>query len=228
MAITVSQLIASPADPGPYRGLCSICGISGSGQYDRNDILDKTSANLTAIFDMNQSTICRFCVGVWREPKKFHRAIYADPEGLIFPVISRDSATEDRPVWSDIVRMMPVDQPRVMILTTDPKKRTWPMARVSQGDLCAIYTHDPSRGISGNIWVSIEEMRRVLNVIERAYEAGFSKPAISTSLYTSHKQATIVGLEQTRQMEHQLAWTRTKAEFIPSLIIAQKGNNEPT
>jgi hypothetical protein len=102
------------------------------------------------------------------------------------------------------------------------------MARVSQGDLCAIYTHDPSRGISGNIWVSIEEMRRVLNVIERAYEAGFSKPAISTSLYTSHKQSTIVGLEQTRQMEHQLAWTRTKAEFIPSLIIAQKGNNEPT
>lgn len=228
MTYTVSQLIGASAEPGAYHGMCSICGVIGPGQYDRDEILDKTSANLTAIFDMNQRTICRYCVGVWKEPKKYHRAIYADPDGLCFPVISRESVTDDRPAWSDLIRIVPIDLPRVIILTTDPKKRTWPLARVSQGDLCAIYTHDPSRGVSGNIWVSLIELRRILNAIERAYDAGFSKPAISTSLYTSHKQASVVGLDVTRQMENELTGTRTKAEFIPALIIAQKGTNEPT
>jgi hypothetical protein len=71
----------------------SICGTSDDGQYSRNELLDKTSANLTSIFNMLSPVICRYCVAVWREPKTYYRAVYADPAGVLFPVISRDSVT---------------------------------------------------------------------------------------------------------------------------------------
>lgn len=225
---TVSSLINVSAPPGDKSGICSVCGYDGNGQYERQEILDKTSANLTAIFDMNHTTICHYCVGVWKEPKKLHRAIYADPDRVVFPVISTESATDDRPTWSSLIRHIPIDSPRIVILTTDPKKRVWPLAKVSNGQLCAIYTHDPSRGISGNVWVIINELRAALDLIEQAYSLGFSKPAIASSLYTSHKTISTVGLEPTRQLEDQLRALRPKSEFNPALIMAQKGNDEPT
>ena len=215
------------APAGVESGICSICGTTGNDHYLRNDILDKTSANLTSIFDMLSPVMCRHCVAVWREPKKFHRAVYADSRVVLFPVISRDSVTDERPLWADVLRSMPVDQYRVIILTTDPKKRTWPLARVSRGDRCTLYLHDPSRGISGNVHLSITRWRETLAVIEEAYTAGFAKPAISTSLYTSHKTATVFGLDRTRQLESALSALRTTPEFQPALIIAQKGLDEP-
>lgn len=226
MTNTVSRLMFPDAPAGTESGICSICGITDEGQYLRNDILDKTSANLTSIFDMLSPVMCRYCVAVWREPKKYHRAVYADSRAVLFPVISRDSVTDERPLWADVLRAMPNNEYRVVILTTDPKKRTWPLARVSCGDRCTIYLHDPSRGISGNIHLSLERWRKTLSVIESAYNAGFAKPAISTSLYTSHKTATVIGLDRTREMESALAPLRTTPEFQPALIIAQKGIDE--
>jgi hypothetical protein len=60
----------------------------------------------------------------------------------------------------------------VIILTTDPKKRTWPLARVGRGDRCTIFLHDPSRGISGNVQLSLDRWRETLAVIESAYDVG--------------------------------------------------------
>lgn len=222
MVITVSRLMFPVAPDGELSGVCSVCGLEGPGQYDRNEILDKTSANLSAIFAMNHPTMCQHCVAIWREPKKYHRAVYADPHGITFPVISRDSATTDRPTWSDLIRRIPADRPRVLVLTTDPKKRIWPLARVSQGDTCCIYLHDPSRGISGNLWVSLQALVNALALIENAYNLGFSKPAIAESLYSSHKVANLVGLAETQALENRLGDLRGKSEFIPALIIAQK------
>lgn len=108
------------------------------------------------------------------------------------------------------------------MLTTDPKKRVWPLARVSQGDMCCVYLHDPSRGISGNVWVSLQALIEALDIIESAYNAGFSKPAIAESLYSSHKIANLVGLAETKALENCLGDLRGKSEFIPALIIAQK------
>jgi len=226
MIYTVSRLMFPDAPAGNENGICSICGTSDDGQYLRNELLDKTSANLTSIFNMLSPVICRYCVAVWREPKKYHRAVYADPAGVLFPVISRDSVTEDRPLWADVIRAMPANEYRVIILTTDPKKRTWPLARVSRGDRCTIFLHDPSRGISGNVQLSLDRWRETLAVIESAYDVGFAKPAIATSLYTSHKIATVVGIDRTRQMEQTLAGLRSLPEFSPALIIAQKGSDE--
>lgn len=217
---SVSRLMRPDPLPGSYSGHCSLCGLTGDGQFLRDDILEKTTANLTALFDLNRSTMCAHCVAVWREPKKWHRGVYATADGVQFPVISRESATEDRPVWSDVLRAI-TDLSRVLILTTDPKKRVWPLARASSGQTACIYVHDPSRGISGNYWVNIPALTRALGIIETAYTAGFSKEAIQCSLFQS-KTSQTYGLIATRALESEIAALRSSAEFIPALIAAQK------
>lgn len=223
-AYSISMLIFPDAPAGNHAGLCAICGTLDNGCWPRNDILDKTSANLTAIFDLNQDLVCRHCCAIWREPKKYHRAIYADTTQVLFPVISRESATDTRPVWSDLIAAGLNDGPRVMVLTTDPKKRVWPFARVSHGDTAVIYVHDPSRGVSGNVAVSVARLRQALAAIETAYVAGFPKPVIEASLWSSPRTVTQVGLPEARRLEAALINLRDTPEFIPALIAAQKGD----
>lgn len=222
--LTLSKLCQPDALPGELSGRCSICGIREDGMYSREWLLDKTSANLTAIFDLTEDTVCRYCTAVWREPKKWHRAIYASPRGVIFPVISVESVTDDRPTWSQVFRQIPIDEPRALVLTTDPKKRVWPFARASTGRSASIYVHDPSRGISANRLIDLPTLRSTLDLIEDLYTLGFSKPAISESLFTApFKHIQTIGLARVGELQEQLAAVRRSPEFIPALLAAQKG-----
>jgi hypothetical protein len=222
MELTTSRLIYPDAPSGLLSGYCSICGQYDITHFHRNDLLTPTSANLTSIFDFHHEHVCRFCSAIWREPKKYHRAIYADHESVLFPVISAETASSERPLWADVIRQMPTDRERVIVLTTDPKKRVWPFARISSGNVACIYLHDPSRGVSGNTWVEIARLRECLVIIEEAYELGFSKPAIEESLFTSYKQLQAVGLATTTRMEKAISSYRATPEFLPALIVAQR------
>ena len=228
MNVTIARLIYPDAPSGSLSGYCSICGDYGDTHYHRNDLLTPTSANLTSIFDFHHPHVCRFCSSIWREPKKYHRAILATPEQVLFPVISSESATDERPTWGRAIRALRRDVPRVMILTTDPKKRVWPFARISQGPTAWIYVHDPSRGLSQNVTIDLDRQLAALGLIEQAYDAGFSKPAIEQSLYSSHKQVQAVGIQATSILERDLAAIRGSAEFITALIMAQKTERAST
>lgn len=225
MRLSVSRiLIETPVERGTQAGACGICGIHSTDAYHRNEILDKTSANLTAIFELNDEWICAHCAEVWRKPKYWHRAICARPGNVLFPVISTESATDDRPTWSSLIRDLLDDlqTPRVLVLTTDPKKRVWPMAKISQGRLASIYIHDTSRGVSGNYTVSLPDLLDCLDLIEHAYTSGFSKPVIGRSLYDSPATVRELGLTTVNELERAIAHHRSSPHFVPALIMAQK------
>ena len=225
MRLTVSNiLIETPVERGTQAGACGICGIHATDAYHRNEILDKTSANLTAIFELNDEWICAHCAEVWRKPKYWHRAICARPGRVVFPVISTESVTEDRPTWSALIRELLDDlqTPRVLVLTTDPKKRVWPMAKVSQGRVASIYIHDTSRGVSSNYVVDLPTLVECLDLIEHAYTSGFSKPVIDRSLYDSPATVRELGLDVTHALERELKQHRTHPHFLAALIMAQK------
>lgn len=228
MNVTIARLIYPDAPSGSLSGYCSICGDYGDTHYHRNDLLTPTSANLTSIFDFHHPHVCRFCSSIWREPKKYHRAILATPEQVLFPVISNESATEERPTWGRAIRALRRDVPRVMILTTDPKKRVWPFARISQGVMAWVYVHDPSRGMSQNMLINLDQQLIALDLIERAYNAGFSKPSIEQNLYSNYKQVQAIGIQAASILERELAAIRGSAEFITALIMAQKTEGAST
>ena len=225
MRLSTSKiLIETPVEWGTHEGACGICGIHSTGAYHRNEILEKTSSNLTAIFELNDEWICAWCAEVWRKPKHWHRAICARPSNVLFPVISTESATDDRPTWSSLIRDLidDIEAPRVLVLTTDPKKRVWPMAKVSQGRLASVYIHDTSRGVSGNYIVSLPDLVDCLDLIEHAYTSGFSKPVIGRSLYDSPATVRELGLATVNQLERAIARHRPLPHFLPALIMAQK------
>lgn len=223
----ISHFIYPDAPPGSESGVCALCGYEGSGQYRRDDVLDILTSNVTAIFELRYDHICGPCYGLWSKPKHWHRGILATPGQAVFPVISNESATEERPTWSQAFRSLQPEQPRAIILTTDPKKRVWPFARVSSGPVCSIYIHDPSRGISENSSATIPRLRQALNLVEQAYSFGFSKPFIARSLIGCQKAILQIGLDAALALEHRLSAIRNEPEFLPALIVAQKEANEP-
>jgi hypothetical protein len=216
----ISHFILPDAPKGTEHGICAVCGFYGDGQYLRDKVLDITTSNVTAIFELRYDHICAPCFGLWSKPKYWHRGILATTDNILFPVISEESKTEDRPTWSTALRSLG-NGPRAAVLTTDPKKRVWPFARVSAGSNISLYIHDPSRGISENRLLTLSTLYSALDLIEDVYSLGFSKSQIASSLLTSQHNKRLE-LNKLLNLEARLQQIRALPEFVPALIIAQK------
>ena len=226
----ISHFLAPDAPPGPDTGRCGVCGIAGEGLYPRRDILDVSGSNITTLFPHNTPHMCRHCVALWRVPKHWHRGIFATEAITYFPLIAdSEYRSPDRPLWRALLSTP--DQwraaPCVAVLTTDAKKRVWPHARVSCGERLLLYLHDPSRGVSGNRWVTWTVLADTLALVEQAYGLGAAKAQIATTLYTpalfkAHGLATL------QRLECRLVVARCVPEFLPALIVAQHPAEVPT
>lgn len=233
MPYTSTLLVPHPDNRGSESGQCSLvnCGYMGNDLFDRNTVLQSLTSNVTAALTLSSDLICPHCCEAWNAGTKgpakvFNRAFLATAERVLFPVISAESETPERPTWADALRYLDVSLPRVALLTTDPKKRIWPFTRVSSGDCCWIYLHDPTRGISGNRVVSLAKLRRILNLVESVYADGFSKSQIERSLYLAQPLIQKLGLSAAFRLETALAEHRNAPEFLPALLVAQRPQKE--
>lgn len=222
----ISEFVFPEAPLGPVTdGQCGVCGIQGQTGFFRNELLDVSSSNTTVLFPFNTQFICRYCVGMWKEPKKWHRSVFALPGKVQFPVISSDSEAQDRPTWSSVFRMLADTDPgipRVLVCTTDPKKRVWPRARVSSGPYAQIYIHDPSGAVSDNRTVLIRDLASCLALVEYIYSQGFTKEHIRKNLLSYQKLCLNIGYIQASRLENLLSFWRPRPEFYPAVLVAQK------
>lgn len=222
--IPISHFLVPDAPPGPATGCCGVCGTTGTGMYPRTQILDSSGSNITILFPHNTPYMCRHCVALWRMPKRWHRGIFASAETTYFPLIAdSEHRSAERPLWRDLFASPTrwADIPRVAVLTTDAKKRVWPHARVSQGAQLLLYIHDPSRGVSGNRWVTWQALAATLTLVEEASALGAVKGQIAETLYTP-ALLKAHGLATLKQLESALMPARRQPEFLPALIVAQK------
>jgi len=144
-----------------------------------------------------------------------------------YPLISRESAAKQgRPCWRDLVREVWPErqgQRMLMLLTTDPKKRLWPLAEVGPlGAHTPVYLYAP--GTASTVWCDWARMLLAMDLIEQVYALGFSKRAIAISLWQQYKASTEVGMVATRELEEGIAAIRQRPEFALALLIAQKGD----
>lgn len=220
----VSHLIVSQPRPGIHAGRCMVCGCDSKQQHARTDVLQKTSANITTLCPFNTDTMCEYCVVMWEcgRVNPYNRSILATPGSILFPIISANEAVTDaaRPTWATALRRLDPTLPRVMVLTSDFKKRIWPRARVSQGDRLDILLHETGRGISNIVACSLERLLATLTIVEQIYALGFSKTSIEQGLFSVPKQVQKVGFTQTLEFEYQLQELRKTPELLPASIIA--------
>lgn len=223
---SVSRLIIQDPNCGAHAGVCGVCGEYSEQAWPRNEILQKTTSNITVTFPHNTDAMCEYCVVMWDggRSNKWNRGLLAVPGMTYFPLIAENAElqTEERPTWVQALRTLDPDSPRVCVLNTDFKKRVWPRAKISHGDHLSMLIHDTSRSISDNRSLSLKLLLDVLAFIEDVYTLGFSKTAIETSLMGIQKQVKVVGFAQTAKLESQLCELRRLQEFTPAVMVAQK------
>ncbi len=160
------------------------------------------------------------------------RSIVAFEDGAAWlPLINAQSAAEQgRPCWRDLVRQIwpeRAGQLMLAILTTDTKKRLWIRARVGAlGSQTQLYYYDSKTCGNESLTINWPEMLACLDLVETAYNLGFPKEVIASSLYIASKIMLTVGYRLTRELDRELAPWRTRPEFRPALLIAQKQPKE--
>lgn len=143
------------------------------------------------------------------------------------PYIAAESATEERPCWSQVVREVwpaRAGQQCLCIVASDYKKRVWPRATLGLlGESTPVFLLDQERFIMQNLLINWERLLAVLNLVEDVYNYGFNKQAIQQGLYMDYQ--AFVGAPLAQSWERALAGLRPTAEFKISILIAQKGES---
>lgn len=224
--MTTARFIVTEPRLGQHSGTCGVCGQPSDQAWARTEILQKTTSNTTVTFPFNTDAICEYCVVMWEcgRANPWNRGLLAIPGRVWFPLIAENAeiSSPDRPTWANALRSLNPALPRVVVLTTDFKKRVWPRARISQGDTLSLLLHDTSRGISDNRDCSLSKLLSVLDFVEEVYTLGFSKASIESGLFSVQKQVAKVGWAKTAELEKQLQALRKLPELVPATLIAQK------
>lgn len=149
--------------------------------------------------------------------------LLATPHNGNKPMVSRETAIKsNRPCWMDIVNMIEIGTPTVAVFSIDTKRRLWLSAQMGiVGDNWRVFLHDKS--VSKNITVSIDQLRRCLQLLEKIYVCGFSKNHMSSSLYDySVIKKQNLSFKEVSKLENKLAPWRTTDEFLLAKFIVQK------
>lgn len=181
--------------------------------------------------------VCPTCAGVFKaqvpsDDYRMGRAWIAFAGGPAYdPLLSRESAADkERPCWADVLRAVwPAQRGKacVILLTTDGKRRIWPGARAGAlGERTPIYYHNnkASMGVTGSrvLTVSWPALLECLDLVERAYAAGFAKTVIRDGILSQFAAAQALGMRESISLERELAPWRERPEFAVALLTATR------
>lgn len=204
-----------------HAGVCATCAGEMSEGMPVSEVLNETFSQHADYIKWG-THVCPACAWFYTDPKSHHRAFIAAGNVFLWPVLGEASATEDRPLWRDALRMissLPPNTPAVALLTTDPKPRLWPRVQLGTVSALRMYVHSADDDFSSTVDVSVGELVRVSGIVERALSAGFSKSTIRRGLMTDHKQAG-KNISASLDLERELSCVRNSPIFIPSVLIA--------
>lgn len=206
----------------PYGGLCATCGAPTETGVSTDRINNPTFSNHAEFFKFG-THVCRACAWLYGDPKRTHRNVLAVGDELWWPMISAESATEERPSWLDLFRRLPgypPDAPLCGVLTTDPKPRNWPRMRLAAVAECGLYVHAPDYDVAEYRMPDVASVLGISMHVRTALLAGFSKISIYHGL-TRDYQRFVKRYEEVKYTESALKHYRPAPEFVPALLITQ-------
>lgn len=153
--------------------------------------------------------------------------IFADEQGVIYPVVSVANATSDRPTWTYLLREIEGVGSCVAIFTLNTKRRLWIKAKPSAiGSHWTPYFCDGD--VDRSLTIDYDALICCINFIEREIlPTGFTKKSIAEGLLLPSSLAIVrkIGLGAAMRMEKELSRWRGSDEFILALFVAQKQEN---
>ena len=203
-------------------GYCATCAAPISTGVGTEQINNPTFANHSEFFKFG-THVCRACAWLYGDPKRTHRNVLAVGDELWWPMISRESATEERPSWMELFRRLenlPPETPMCGVLTTDPKPRNWPRMRLSTAQNPGLYIHAPDYDIAVFRVLDIATVLGISMHVRTALLAGFSKLDIYHGLTRNYKRF-VKSYREVRYTESALKQYREMPEFVPALLVTQ-------
>jgi hypothetical protein len=201
---------------------CATCGVPSARGIALKNVLNPTFSRHADFLKFGDH-VCEACAWMYAEPKLRHRNVVAIGDVIAWPMIGVASATVDRPhwsvAWSAIVRA-PSGTPLSGVLTTDPKPRLWPLARVSTVDRPGLYVHVPDYDVSAYVEFDRVEVASMLTTIGWALDRGFSKRAVYYGLTRDLKRCA-VDMTSALVLDREIAAIRPQSGFLVALMIAR-------
>lgn len=245
--VTVSSLLTAALDlpalpdaPEAISGgsLCEVrnCGRPIAAGYRRRSVISDATGEYLDSFPAHTRWVCEACARVMKAQAPhgnylMGRAWWVFADGAKWdPLLSRPAAREaGRACWSDLVRALwPARAGRegVLLLTTDGKKRTWPLARVGcLGERTPVMLHNTKAGLgavhSGTLVVSWPRLLECLGLVEEAYSRGIARHHILSGAWGAGA-AKGIGLAEAGRWERELRPWRAAPEFAVAVILMQR------
>ena len=231
-AKSASQLLWRAAGKPPHKyaeedapagAVCATCAVLISGKSVQTGAINNpTFANHAEFFKFG-ARVCRACAWLYGDPKRTHRNVLAIGDRLWWPMISLESATEERPSWLTLFEDWPqcdedLEKPVAGVLTTDPKPRNWPRMRLSTVARPALYIHAPDYDVADWRVLDIETLLHCKEAIRDALLFGFPKVRIYSGLLSDYKRVK-KNIEEAMGLESELKELRVLPEFVPALLI---------
>lgn len=229
--MSAPQLIWRNAGEPPHRyreeayvGPCATCAAAISTGISTEQINNPTFSNHAEFFRFG-THVCRGCAWLYGIGKGRPGNIMAAGDALYRPVISKKSATEERPTWLEVLGgLSEVSSGDWVagVLTTDTKPRVWPRMRLaSLGDF-GLYIHAPEYSVSEYRSFALADLLDTSGVIRGSLDMGFTKQRIHAGLLSDFSRAK-KNMKEVMQLEMLLQTLRHRPEFIPALIATYKG-----
>lgn len=205
-----------------YNGPCATCAATCGVGVSTNHVNNPTFSNHAEFFKFG-THVCRACAWLYGDPKRAHRNVLAAGDELWWPMISVESATEERPSWLELFRRledMDSELPLCGVLTTDPKPRNWPRMQLSTAGAPGLYIHSPDYDIAEFRTLDTKTLLAISSVVRSALLMGFSKLDCNHGLTRNYKRF-VKNYGEAKDVEDALKQCRSAPEFVPALLITQ-------
>lgn len=215
--------------PMEYSGRCGMCGGYEGPFYRGQDLCSASNAVFLEFFHGVDAPVCVYCTSLFKaqNPRTNNNGskamcVIGDMAG--FPVIARDSAEElKRPCWTDIVKAAPMGAPCVIILSTNTKKRVWPIAVEGViGPNTPVTISDNDLNMNETIFIDWEDALVDLNVVEAFMNRGLKKSVLFDSLLKKIDFPDDWEIEDVLEAEKIMESIREKRHAPFIRLIAQK------
>jgi hypothetical protein len=212
---------------------CSITGEQIKNGFPIEKIISKDTSDIFHIFKVHSGFISVYAAAVFRAQTVIRGNIMVWNGTGIRPFVSVESATKERPCWSDLFKKMENGDEIYAIVTDESKRRLWPNAMFCNiSENTKIYFNgSPYKGAaleSRLLCLNYKKFLECLDSVEKAYEAGFSKASIFHNLLSTQNRKFIqaTGIRYAKDVEKQLMKWRCTDEFVLSVFVAQKNGGK--
>ena len=234
---TASQLIWINAErplpkwrPESIKGVCATCAAPIAEGVPTTAVNNPTFSQ-HADFWRYGTHVCPACAWLYGAGKGRPGNVLAYGDRLEYLVISTSSVVVNKRPWLHVLPdllTLPLDAEVVGVLTTDVKPRVWPRMVLSTVGAPTLYVHAAEYDISAPVTLDVQRWLTLAQTIGKALDIGYTKKSVQHTLTRDYPRF-IKNLEVSRELEDTFAPVRHTPEFVPALIIAQKGESfEPS